>query len=199
MEHRDCWCCTLHWSQLHFLGEKCTWIHSSLGITGTNRYTGRKTDCLHPGWLHTTSVTRSSSHSLLCFHYIFVVDLFFHQLHKNPPFWIDCQTADQSWSFWMWNGNMQSKELIFILRLGFTQCFLYWKIEEEKWCCVTSHGCPISSSRKSVSPETEKGRRQQLIILCGAICNFISWCTPWLVENHSWQTQNLPCFQKVHL
>lgn len=59
--HRDCWCCTLHWPQLHFLGEKHSWIHSSLAITGTYRYTGSKTDCFHPGWLHTPSVTRSSS------------------------------------------------------------------------------------------------------------------------------------------
>lgn len=80
--------------------------------------------------------------------------------------------------------------------LGFTQCSLYWKFEEKKWCCTISHGCPVTSSSKSLSPEEEKGRRQQLIILCGAICWFISWCTPWLVENHSWQTQNLPCFQR---
>lgn len=103
---------------------------------------------------------------------------FLTQLHKNASFWSEHQTTDQSWPVWMWNGNMQSKELFFVLRLGFTQCFLYWKVEEKKWCRMTSHGCPTTFSSKSVSPEAGKGRRQQLIILWGNLLFYFLMYSP---------------------
>lgn len=52
----------------------------------SQEHTGRKTDCCHPGWLHTLSVTRSSSHSVLCFHYALWLIFLFTNSTKMPHF-----------------------------------------------------------------------------------------------------------------
>lgn len=148
---------------LPFLGDKRTWVHRSLGITGINEYTERKTDCFQwkriASCLRMPSVIRPPAHSLFCLRYAFLLIFFFSTTLQNRPVleWplderltVTLLVAQYTW-------KRRGQRADFCLEVS--SAFLPGRSEEQKRRCTTPHGCPTPFSHKSVSPEAEKGRR----------------------------------------
>lgn len=186
---------------LPFLRDKCTWVHRSLGFIGINEYTERKVDCFQPSWLHTPSVTRPSSPSLLCLHHALLLIFFSPTPQKHPILeWPSEETLTMTLLVveYTWKCTVQRDD--FCLEVGiYTVLSSLGGLRSRNGAVWHLMGVPHLSAVNLFLQRQKKEEGTQLIILCGAICLFISWCIPWLVENHSWQTQNLPYCQKVHL
>lgn len=103
--------------------------HLGAQISGHHR-NSEENWLFQPTWLHSQDLSDhlpihcSISILLPCWSF------FSTQLHKNTPFWSDHQMRDREWLSWLWNihGNSQSKGPAFVLRLGFRQCFPFWKV-----------------------------------------------------------------------
>lgn len=176
-------------TQTH-LGTQISRHHRSLGTTGINEFMERKTDCFQTSWLHMPRVIKPPAPSLLCLHCALLLIFFSPKSTKKTHFGVTIRQEINGDS----SGHMETHNPEgWFLSWGWIYSWKVWGAE------TVPHGCPTAFSHKSVSPEQKNEEGTQLIILCGAIHFSVSWCIPWLVENHSWQTQNLPCCQKVQL